>query len=101
MTLKQPFKLNDIQNRPLVVFCALMIAILIYVVREWKQEKTVLILEVRRMTRERDSIDRARIEMYEELIFERMRNATIRENTDSLLRAKTQKSTETILNNNK
>lgn len=93
MTLKQPFKLNDIQNRPLVVFCAMLIGIIIYLVNqgntntdECRNDRIVL-------QAQKDSMSREQIILYRTIAFQREQLG----NADSILRSKTQKEVEDIL----
>lgn len=100
MTLKQlnqPFKLNDIQNRPLVVLCAILIAFIIY--QGKKADNAVAECRADRISLQskNDSMSREQIVLYRTIAFQSKELG----NADSLLRSKTQKNVEQILKNEK
>lgn len=98
--LKQPFSLDDIQKRSVVVVCAFLFMIIFYLVNKldtdedgYKKEALAAKIEARVLQVRIDSMNRDQILLYRALALERQMNL----DTDSLLRAKTQEQVQTIL----
>ena len=100
MILKQPFGLDDIQKRSVVVVCAFLFMIIIYLIKKSDSDKNgcredalTAKMEARILQVRIDSMNRDQILLYRALALERQMNL----DTDSLLRAKTQQQVQIIL----
>lgn len=92
MTLKQPFKLNDIQTKSLAVTCAVLIMLLTWAVTRMDRGEAECREDKMALQAKNDSINRI-------VILDLKRALEINRMNDSILRSKTQKQVEAILNN--
>lgn len=99
-------KLNDLQNRPLVVVCYFLFAVLVtvipWLVYENKAEISRNASAERTLQLTIDSMNRAQIVLYRNMALGEQENQELKEDiqrTDSILRKKTEKSVIKILSN--
>lgn len=69
MDLKQPYKLNDLQNRPLVVLCSFLLGLVAYLVIDREKKQDIYRTDTLDYQAKIDSINREQIILYRDLAF--------------------------------